>query len=187
MISWFACAFVDNFNVAHIQSRIISSVCLLIQVCVCVCVFYSLPVSIMSKGGRISNLSQIVNSIRRVFQAPKPELRGVDRQGNSYYEVNENRLHHGLKTKRYFVPGQGQQWNSPMSPEWETWLRYQREQVPSMEEIIHNEQIAETKKSNAYRLNLQRQQEQSLPQSRQQLKTIKKSESSFPSYPDLEK
>lgn len=103
-----------------------------------------------------SGWSSIWGSIQRAFTAPKAQLKGTDRLGNQYFEVPENRLHHHLKSKRYFVPAPGQQWSSERSPEWESWLRYRREQPPSADEIEYNEQMALMKKTNASALNADR-------------------------------
>ena len=73
-----------------------------------------------------------------------------------------------------------------MPPEWESWLRYRRQQPPTTEEIILNEQIAETKKTNANQLKLQR--EQLTDQSKQlDAPKLTSTGSKFPIYQDMEK
>jgi NADH dehydrogenase [ubiquinone] 1 alpha subcomplex assembly factor 2 len=85
---------------------------------------------------------------------------GIDHLGNQYYEQQGAGIHqrrigesetvvHG---KRWYYPKGEDDWDEPIPPEWEAWLRYRRLEKPTEEEIYLNMAVAHVKKINAKKL-----------------------------------
>ena len=74
---------------------------------------------------------------------------GRDYLGNVYWEQPPDPVKGRTKFKRWYFPQSDDDWDRPIPPEWESWLRYRRPDPPSEEEINRNIAIAQLKKIRA--------------------------------------
>ena len=74
---------------------------------------------------------------------------GRDYLGNVYWEQPPDPVKGRTKFKRWYFPQSDDDWDRPIPPEWESWLRYRRPDSPSEEEINRNIAIAQLKKIRA--------------------------------------
>lgn len=75
---------------------------------------------------------------------------GADYLGNYYYERDK-----GVdRVKRWYLPKDQDDWDRPIPPEWEAWLRYRRDDAPTCDEINLNIALAELKKIRAKELEM---------------------------------
>lgn len=72
---------------------------------------------------------------------------GSDAQGNKYFELEADPRGGRRLPRRWFVPVDEE--TGVPTPEWSQWLRGRRDDPPTVEEIAHNETIANMKKHNA--------------------------------------
>lgn len=88
----------------------------------------------------------LLSSLRPRFASRK--LVGEDYYGTKYYEEE---IRHSARKKppRYFVPINKDDFTQELPAEWESWLRYRRQEPPTKEEVEANYQLAITKKQNA--------------------------------------
>ena len=85
---------------------------------------------------------------------PIPENRdaievGRDYLGNIYWEMPPDPEKGRTKFKRWYFPQTDEDWDRPVPPEWESWLRYRRPDPPTEDEINRNIAIAQLKKLRA--------------------------------------
>ena len=76
-------------------------------------------------------------------------FKGSDYYGNKYYEIPANPSEGKRKSSRWFVPTNKEDFDQEMPAEWESWLRFRRNEPPTEEELLRNLSIMETKKKNA--------------------------------------
>lgn len=88
------------------------------------------------------------------LEASKRDVRvmGQDYLDNLYYERNHSTEPN--KVKRWYLPEVQDNWDRPIPPEWEAWLRYRRNDAPTCDEINLNIALAELKKIRAKELEM---------------------------------
>ena len=119
-------------------------------------------------SGRTSLLSRISSLITRKnnkdaskelaiiskeeLETTKRDVRvmGADYLGNLYYERDKG----PDKVRRWYLPEDQDDWDRPIPPEWEAWLRYRRNDAPTCDEINLNIALAELKKIRAKELEM---------------------------------
>lgn len=93
--------------------------------------------------------NNFVSSLKPQFARRK--LVGEDYYGTKYYE-EDIRNSRRSRAPRYFVPVNKDNFDQELPAEWESWLRYRRNDPPTSEEIETNYQLAMIKKENAAKL-----------------------------------
>lgn len=85
---------------------------------------------------------------------PKAEEKpvGFDVHGNKYFEIPSDPQGGRRVPRRWFVPANEGTVSDAPTPEWSQWLRGRRDEPPTNEEIVHNENIANMKKINSKNL-----------------------------------
>ncbi|XP_068626776.1 NADH dehydrogenase [ubiquinone] 1 alpha subcomplex assembly factor 2 isoform X2 [Battus philenor] len=122
-------------------------------------------------------LQNFINSFRP--RQIKGNHIGKDYIGNIYFEIPADPSRGKRRPSRWYDPPKGHDFENPIPPEWESWLRYRRQEPPTEEEIANNLAIAELKKENADGLEAKRLAEGgSLPT------TPERGPQSFPKYPE---
>ncbi|KAL1490951.1 hypothetical protein ABEB36_011619 [Hypothenemus hampei] len=97
-------------------------------------------------------LTNFFNSLKpRQFRG---NYMGSDPYGNKYFEIPVNASSARSKPARWFEPPVKEDFQSELSPEWESWLRGRRKDIPSDEEVAKNLQIMQLKKRNALEIDL---------------------------------
>lgn len=107
----------------------------------------------MSREGRnifVIAFKTFIKSIQpRQFQG---KLIGEDHLGNKYFEIPKSETRQ--KTARWFQPKGGEeQFDAKLPSEWESWLRYRRNDPPTKEEILENLKLMEVKRTKAAEIN----------------------------------
>ena len=74
---------------------------------------------------------------------------GKDYMGNMYYEAPADPSRGVRAPKRWYWPQHEDDWDRPIPPEWEAWLRYRRPDAPTEEEINRNIAMAQLKRLRA--------------------------------------
>ena len=153
----------------------------------------------MSKptGGYLFRLTRSILSRFNSPQSKEPEqavdnsdvrVIGEDYLGNLYYE----RTIEGKRPRRWVLPIEEDDWDKPVPPEWEAWLRYRRNNPPTFDEINLNIAMAQLKKLRAQEL-LEKEKHLQLPQSSDASALVKNAEKSdeekkqkpkWPTYPE---
>lgn len=77
------------------------------------------------------------------------ELKGEDHLGNKYYEIGPDPQGGRSRPSRWFESLSPDDYNQEIPIEWAAWLRRQRNNPPTNEEIIRNMAIYRMKKENA--------------------------------------
>ncbi|CAL7938282.1 unnamed protein product [Xylocopa violacea] len=106
----------------------------------------------------------------------RTKLIGEDFYGTKYYETqNEN---NSKRPSRYFEPVNVDAFDKEMPAEWEAWLRYRRNDPPTLEEIQKDYKLQMLKKQKAAQINAKNTKEIS----ENMLPPTKQSYESFPVY-----
>ncbi|GBP90598.1 hypothetical protein EVAR_86438_1 [Eumeta japonica] len=79
-----------------------------------------------------------------------------DYLGNTYFEIPPNPSLGKRKATRWYDPPKGKDFNDPVPPEWEAWLRQRRNEPPTKEEIEYNLAIIKLKQENAAKIEAKR-------------------------------
>ncbi|KMR04635.1 mitochondrial-like isoform 2 protein [Lasius niger] len=93
--------------------------------------------------------NSFISSLKPRFA--RRRLVGEDYYGTKYYE-EDIRNSRRTKAPRYFEPVNKEDFEQELPAEWESWLRYRRNDPPTREEIESNYRLAITKKENATKL-----------------------------------
>lgn len=71
---------------------------------------------------------------------------GKDHLGNRFFESPADPARGIRLPKRWYVGASQDSWSNPLPPEWEAWLRYRRDNLPSEEELMRNIHEGEKRK-----------------------------------------
>jgi len=103
----------------------------------------------MSMRGRRSLYiiwTRFIESLKPKNLTKKGKYVSNDYLGNTYYEIEADPSSGKRTPQRWFKPPSLSEWDRPLPPEWNAWLRLRRTEPPTDEEIQFNLMIESKKK-----------------------------------------
>lgn len=93
-------------------------------------------------------VSKVIANIRSrmKFEHRDAFVVGRDHLGNKYCEQPADPSRGVRKAKRWYRPPHEDGWEDSIPPEWEAWLRYRRDTVPTEQEVLDNLKILESRR-----------------------------------------